>query len=281
MLNNLLRTFAILLFIPMLGFASNNPVSPEVITITANSTGEIVEVVAKTVWNSGSLNSHYLDFAHTQKNFDNIELEPGVYEYKVITKERNDKKGKMNLDIIAKFQGSSNSILLDRKINSTSTKKGSITILDFKSKSGSGSLAGYGKIKVHVGRAGANTNLNYSVQLRRTGNLPCKSGSIGAKSGTVVGNTLGKLKSSSPACKNSVKVKVQKTGGRAKTTIYVYASPTKNGSGTLKKTYEFPNGNSKSTKTLNVSGVNGKYIRVELKNRSAANTFKYSVKITQ
>lgn len=281
MLNNLFKTFAFLLFIPMLGFASNNPVTTNEITLTVDGNGTVVDMVASRNWSSGSMTTSYLDFAHTQKNFDNIQLEPGVYEWKATTRARNNKKGKMNVDITVKYQGSSNRILVNTKINATGSKKGNITIEDFKSKSGSSSLAGYGKVKVHVGRAGANTNVLYQVTLRRTGDLPCVGTNLGSKNGNVVGNTLSKYTSNKPACKNRATVKVQKTGGKAKTMVTVYKANTKNGSGTYVTSYEFPNGKAKSTKTFTVNNANGKYIRIEVKNRSAANTFKYSAKITQ
>ncbi len=268
----------------MLGFASNSPVAPQSITITTNGEGEIVDLVAlpPQTWNSGSLNTHYLDFAHTQKSFDNIQLSPGVYRWEARTKARNNKKGKMNIDIIAKFQGSSNSTLVNKKANPTGVLKGNITIHDFKSKSGSGSLAGFGKVKVHVGRAGSNTNLLYKITLTRTGDIPCTVTNIGSKRGTIVGNTLAKLKSTQAACKDSVRVKIEKTGGKAKTMVYVYTSNTKNGSGTLAKTYEFRKGSSNGEMNIMLrSGTKGKFIRVEMKNRSATNTFKYKLNIVQ
>ncbi len=256
---------------------ATNPVDE--ITLTVNSAGEII-AVAPNNWTTGSLNSHYLDFAHTQKTFNDIELNPGQYSYKVQTKERNSKKGKMNFTLTVKYKNSSNHAAASIKCNSTGTKTGSFVIEDFHSRSNQPN-AGYGKVKVHVGRAGANTNLNYKITLTRTGGSSCDYTSLGSKNGTVVGNTKGTFKSSKKACKNNATVKVKKTGGKARTTVLVYAANTKNGAGTLKDSYEFPNGNSKSTKTFNISGVNGKFIRVELKNRSATNRFKYTVTATQ
>ena len=143
-------------------------------------------------------------------------------------------------------------------------------------------------MKVHIGRAAVNTNVRYKITLKRVGGITGADGStdctytnLGSKSGNVIGNTVGKYTSTKKACKNRVTVKVEKTGGKARTTVMVYASDTKNGTGSLKESYEFPNGKAKSTKNIHVTGVNGKFIRVEVKNRSAANTFKYKLKITQ
>lgn len=269
-----------LLFAFTLSLSATNP-PEESITITVDGEGNILDVFAPSTWTTGSLNSHYLDFAHTQKTFNNLELKPGRYKYTVQTKARNSKKGKMNFSLYIKYKSSANVCKVDKlKCSPTGTKTGTFTLDDFHSRANQAN-AGYGKVKINVGRAGANTNVNYKITLTRQGGSNCNYTNLGSKTGNVVGNTKGTFKSTKKACKNNAVVKVQKTGGKARTTVLVYAASTQNGAGTLKDSYEFPNGKSKNTKTFNLSGVNGKFIRVEMKNRSTANTFKYKVTATQ
>jgi len=92
---------------------------------------------------------------------------------------------------------------------------------------------------------------------------------------------MGKIKSTKKACKNIVKAKVTKTGGKARTTMMVYKSSTKNGVGTLVDSVEFPKGSSKTTKEITVTNANDYFIRIELKNRSAGKQFKYKAWINQ
>ena len=97
----------------------------------------------------------------------------------------------------------------------------------------------------------------------------------------MVGNTRGKYVSTRRACKNNISVTVTKTGGKAKTTVTVYLSDTKGGQGTYKDSYQFSSGNGGSPKTFRLSGANGKYVRVEIKNNSATKSFKWRVSATQ
>lgn len=301
MITRIFNFLTLLVLCSTIGNASNNPVA-ETFTITMNAAGETIETAERTSWTNGDINQFYLDNTHTQKTFNDIRLLPGRYSWTLRTIKRNNKPGKVNLDISVKYQNGSKSKKVDRKLSPDRTDRGSFTLEDFKSQS-SGTQAGYGMVKVHIGRAAHNTNVRYKITLTRTGGTTttssgttgisgtsgtsgtstsnCNYTSLGTKSGNVLGNTVGKYTSSKKACKNSAKVKVNKTGGRARTTILVYVSSSRNGTGTLKQSYEFPNGTRKSSKTINVSGCNGKFIRVEVKNRSAANTFKYNLSITQ
>lgn len=296
MITKILKSLLVLLTVSTFAFASNSPLLDPVesITFTVNAAGEIVDMPEPTTWTNGNINQFYLDDTHTQKTFNDIRLRPGTYRWKLETRKRNGRKGKVNFDITVKFQNGRNSKKVDRKLSPGRTDNGNFRIEDYKSQSG-GSQAGYGKIKVHIGRAAINTSVNYKITLTRTGggstgsgtgttgtsSNNCNYSNLGSKSGNVIGNTVGKYTSQKKACKNAASVRITKTGGRARTTILVYVSNTKNGSGTLKDSYEFPNGNRKGSETIRITGCNGKFVRVEVKNRSAANTFQYNLSITQ
>lgn len=86
-------------------------------------------------------------------------------------------------------------------------------------------------------------------------------------------------KTSATSTKDKVRVTVKKTNGRAKTSVTVYALS--NGQESYLASYEFPNGNSTSTKTFNLTGVRNKKIVVYLRNNSAANTFQYDLKVQE
>lgn len=232
------------------------------------------------------INSYVLDFAHTQKTWNNEKLKPGVYSYTIQTREKNEKKGKVNFHISVK-QNNSYRLVVDEKVNSTGIKRGSFTVSRV---AGSGSSA-YGMVKVKVGRAGANTFANYSITITRTGDLPappapstppCRSGQIGNKTGNVVGNTIGRYTSTKKVCKNSATVTVTKTGGKARTTILVYTSTTRNGSKSLVPgAKEFAKNAANGTQRIVVPNAKNKYIHVEIKNRSAVKSFAYRSTIAQ
>ncbi len=295
-----LKTIILALLIPFFGYAE----VANTVVLTTNVHGEIVDV-APTSWTNGNINQFYLDFAHTQKTFNNISLEAGTYRYTLRTIMRNNKPGRVNLDITVKFANGGNVKKVDRQYAPGRTDSGTFTVEDYKSQSG-GANAGYGKVKVHIGRAAHNTNVNYKITLTKvggssggsgssgtmssgsgngnsggSGGSPCNYTSLGSKTGNVIGNTVGTYKSTKKACKNTATVSVVKTSGKARTTILVYAASSRNGNYVLKGSKEFPNGKKKSTKTVSVSGVNGKFIKVEVKNRSAANTFGYRLNIRQ
>ena len=316
MLIKLFKSTVFALLIPLLAMATGSTVPPNSVVLTVNGNGDILTMYNSSWSNPGSLNQNYLDFAHTQKTWNNIDLEPGTYKWTVQLQRRNNKQGKVNFDVKVKYMNGSTEQPVNVKLESNRTSSNTFGLPDYKSKS-SGSAAGYGRVKVHIGRNGANTNCNYNIVLTKVGDPPvidpptppaypgittgsgngisgtsgtsgstssnsgCTYSSLGSKSGNVIFNTLGKIKSSKKACKNLVTAKVTKTGGKARTTMMVYKSSSRNGTGTLVQSVEFPKGSSKYTKEIRVNNANGKFIRIELKNRSAGKTFKYKAYITQ
>lgn len=315
MLIKLFKSSLLALLFPLLATAAG-VTNPHSVVLTVNGAGEILAVYNSSWSNPGNLSQNYLDFAHTQKTWNNVDLEPGEYQWEVQCQRRNNKRGKVNFDIKVKYQNGSTEHPVNVSLESDRTSRNTFGLPDYKSKS-SGSPAGYGRVKIHIGRRGANTNCNYNIVLTKIGDPPvidpptppvygnstsgssgsgsgsygnnnnssnggCTYSKLGGKnSGNVVFNTLGKVKSTKKACKNTVVAKVTKTGGKARTTMMVYKSTTANGTGTLVDSVEFPNGKSKSTKEITVHNADGYFIRIELKNRSAGNTFKYSASITQ
>jgi len=195
-----------------------------------------------------------------------------------------------------KYSNGSSAQRVNDVINPGSTKSGVFNVDDFRT---NGQPAGYGMIKVHIGRRAANTNVNYSINIQRIGNLPgqgsagdgggggagtnCTYTTLGTKTGNVIGNTVGNYTATKKACKNRATVTVRKTGGKARTTILVYTRPTKNGPKTLVPggSKEFAKNSRNGTQIIHVNNANQKYIHVEVKNRSAAKQFKYNLRITQ
>ena len=257
-----------------------------------------------TTWTNGDMNQFYLDFAHTQKTFDDLQLAVGTYSYTVQTNKRNNQPGRVNFDITVLYQNGANDKKVDKQFAPGTTQSGTFTIEDYKSQSG-GTPAGYGQIKVHIGRADHNTNVNYQIVITRQNNIPvvpagsggkgsgnvnlsqinnsdnCNYSDLGSKNGNVLGNTVGNYTSDKKACKSNASVVVNKTDGSARTTVLVYASDDSTGQGTLIASDEFPNGQETGSKTIPLTGVKNKFIKVELKNRSATNQFKYSLNINQ
>lgn len=277
MRNLFLNLLFILMLTPFIGQSEN--LNENNITLTVNTDGEVIAVdYAASSWNSGELHNNYLDFAHTQKTFKDIKLKTGKYEYSLTTEKRNNKQGKVNLSITAMYKGGSNSEDVSKKCSPGRTDKGQFILSDFQSKTSG--TAGYGKVKIHIGRAGANTNVWYKITLARIGGA-CGYTSLGSKTGNIISNTTKKYTFKEKACKDEVEVTVTKTGGKARTTVSVYTSSTKNGAGKLKSSFEFKNDSNKKIKTFNLSGVENKFIRVEMHNRSIGNTFKYKVTATQ
>ena len=86
-------------------------------------------------------------------------------------------------------------------------------------------------------------------------------------------------KTSNTSTKDKVSVTVKKTNGRARTSVTVYALS--NGQESYLASYEFANGNTNSSKTFNLSGVQNKKIVVYLRNHSTANTFQYDLKVKE
>lgn len=75
-------------------------------------------------------------------------------------------------------------------------------------------------------------------------------------------------------------VRVQKTDGKARTTVTVYVLES-NGSETYKDSYEFVNGNQTGTKTMTITGVRNKKLVVYLRNHSTTNQFKYKLTVRE
>ena len=94
---------------------------------------------------------------------------------------------------------------------------------------------------------------------------------LASKNGVVYSVNPGYL--STVARSNKVTVSIKKTGGRAKTTVNIYAG------NQLKKRIIFENGDYKTTKQRVLNNVRGKKIKVEIVNQSVGNTFKYTAKI--
>jgi|GEM_PF-6676279 len=98
------------------------------------------------------------------------------------------------------------------------------------------------------------------------------SSTLKSRSGTVM--AAGPAKIEFRATSNSVKVEINKTGGKAKTTVNIYAN------GSFKGRIIFENGRDTPKKSKTIPGVNGKNIKVEIVNQSVGNKFKYSMKAT-
>lgn len=93
-----------------------------------------------------------------------------------------------------------------------------------------------------------------------------------SRTGTVM--AAGPAKIEFRATSNSVKVEINKTGGKAKTTVNIYAN------GSFKDRMIFENGRDTPKMSKTISGVNGKNIKVEIVNQSVGNKFQYSMKAT-
>lgn len=70
---------------------------------------------------------------------------------------------------------------------------------------------------------------------------------------------------------DQVLISIQKTGGRAKTTVNFYV----NNQMQKNKTIIFQGSNKKMTQQCLLKGIQGKNIRVEIKNRAVGNKFDY------
>ena len=196
-------------------------------------------------------------------------MDVGTYCFSVETVNRNNLAGKLNFDITVKYQNGSNDKKVNQQFSPGSTKTDSFVIEDYKSQSG-GAPSGYGMLKVKIGRAAHNTNLDYKITLTKTSssgskstddaysggnsngsngthnnyknNNDCNCSHLADNSGNVMRNNLGTFKSTKKAFKNNATVIVSKTDGKARTTIIAYASSSANSSGNLIKSDEFPNG---------------------------------------
>ncbi|WP_432411562.1 hypothetical protein [Rasiella sp. SM2506] len=95
---------------------------------------------------------------------------------------------------------------------------------------------------------------------------------LASRSGTVM--AAGPAKIEFRATSNSINVEVNKTGGKAKTTVNIYAN------GSFKDRMIFENGRDTPRMNKTIPGVKGKNIKVEIVNQSVGNKFKYSMKAT-
>ncbi len=236
-------------------------------------------------WHSGQMHRSTLDGLKTQKTWNNIELQAGTYRWELETRSNKGKKGKVNLDIEVKFSSGPNSHPVNERVTPSSVRSGTFLIQDYMYRSGGG--AGYGKIKIHIGRAGINTNCDYKITLTRiggdpeTGNETCTYTTLGGKSGNIVYNTRSTFTTTKKSCKNKVVLRVDKYSGKARTTFKVYSMNTPRGSKTLEQVEEFPNSRTPTSRTITLNNASGKFFFVELKNHSALNSFRYSATVTQ
>ncbi|MEX0289916.1 MAG: hypothetical protein AB3N14_12470 [Flavobacteriaceae bacterium] len=74
-----------------------------------------------------------------------------------------------------------------------------------------------------------------------------------------------------------VEIEIEKVDGRAETDIIVCTWDMASGAKNNYAEKTFPNGTGKGKRKFNITNVHGKSISVKLRNRSAVNTFKYSI----
>ena len=103
-------------------------------------------------------------------------------------------------------------------------------------------------------------------------------------------NTSGKVYSVQQGKKTSalsnttkVKVRVEKTDGKAKTEVKIclWTDGVGMGSTVVKKTYTFENGNYKRTKTFTIFQAKDKKVIVYINNQSVGNTFSYNLRVDE
>jgi hypothetical protein len=240
---------------------------------------------APTGWHSGQLHTSVLDGLNTTKTWNNIDLLPGTYRWTVETRRRGGKTGKVNFDVTVKYASGPNSQPVNERLSSGTTHSGTFVLPDYMSRSNGG--AGYARVKIHIGRAGINTNVNYKIILTRIGvdpqhgNNTCTYTRLGGKNGNIISNTRSTYSTTKRSCKNTVEVRVTKTSGRARTTVTVYSMNTPNGSRTFVGRMEFPKGNDRGSDKVTLNNMANKYFFIELKNHSATNTFKFESTVTQ
>jgi hypothetical protein len=92
------------------------------------------------------------------------------------------------------------------------------------------------------------------------------------KTGTV--NSVKRSTTTFKSTTDWVTISLSKTGGRAHTIVQIYAN------NLLKETLEFTAGNSLPGKTYTLTDARGKNIKIEMINKSVANTFQYALKCT-
>jgi hypothetical protein len=119
-----------------------------------------------TGWHTGSLHLHVLDGLNTTKTWNNIDLLPGMYRWKVETRSP-EEEGKVHFDITVKHSAGPNTQPVKESLNAGASFHGKFSIPDYRSKETG--EAGFGRIKIHIGRAGMNTTMNYRITLTRVG----------------------------------------------------------------------------------------------------------------
>jgi len=77
---------------------------------------------------------------------------------------------------------------------------------------------------------------------------------------------------------DKVEIIIEKTGGKAKTDIIICTWDLKSGVKNNYTEYTFPKGKYKKSKKFIINNIHGKSISVKLRNKSAANKFKYAIK---
>ncbi len=77
---------------------------------------------------------------------------------------------------------------------------------------------------------------------------------------------------------DKVEIEIEKLSGRAKTDVTICTWDMESGAKNEYAEYTFPNGKNTSKKKFTIKNAYGKSISIKLRNRSVANTFKYSIK---
>jgi hypothetical protein len=98
----------------------------------------------------------------------------------------------------------------------------------------------------------------------------------GSENGTILGQTQ-RTFVTHPAFEDNVKVKIDKTDGRAATSV-VICTHSQNGIMQNIVSYEFPNNKDAQSKVFNIPNARGKIIIVAMRNKSVGNKFTYTIK---
>lgn len=80
-----------------------------------------------------------------------------------------------------------------------------------------------------------------------------------------------------PLFYDEIDITIHKTDGKAKTTVAICTYDSNTGNKMNVREYTFENGKGSKKKTFTIKNVFGKSVSVFLKNRSVANTFKYTI----
>lgn len=115
------------------------------------------------------------------------------------------------------------------------------------------------------------------------GNSPARMGArkMFLDNSTVKGTVIGRTQRtfiSPPSRDRKIKITLEKTGGKAKTEIYVCVHSSSSPNAEQRKAYVFENSEGTSTKTFTLNNVLGKMVSVIVRGKSVGNTFKYKMK---